>query len=179
MSKLHIGCGKNLLPDFINIDIANLFPKSVKSFIQLPAYPLTYFTSDAFEVVYACHVLEHMKEDKLTVLKEWVRVLKPEGRIRISVPDFDAAIKIYKKTNSLDCVNGLVTGLESTDAEFEQHRKLFNYESLGTLMQDAGLISIHTFNPFRQTNRDFFDYSMATTADIPISLNLEGVKPCE
>jgi predicted SAM-dependent methyltransferase len=54
------------------------------------------FTSNVYELFYACHVLEHFAHDEvLGVLKSWARVLKSEGEIYISVPDIDRIVKIY------------------------------------------------------------------------------------
>lgn len=46
------------------------------------------FRSGTFEVVYASHILEHIPWYKTEeVLVEWVRILAPEGRLEIWVPD--------------------------------------------------------------------------------------------
>ena len=43
-------------------------------------------------------MLEHVHVTKaISILKEWHRVLKPSGHIRLTLPDFSYAIKIAKK----------------------------------------------------------------------------------
>ncbi len=52
------------------------------------------FEDDTFEVVYASHIIEHVAWYQLKdVVKEWVRILKPGGRLDIWTPD---GLKICK-----------------------------------------------------------------------------------
>ena len=108
---LHIGCGANILPKpFKNLDIRK---KKGVDFVGA-AYPLK-FKSNSFDLVYASHVLEHFKKkDTLKVLKDWVRVLKPGGTIRISVPCIDNLIKIYKYDNEIENVKASIEGAEDS-----------------------------------------------------------------
>ncbi len=51
-------------------------------------YPLAY-KDESVDEIYASHVLEHFPYNKTQeVLNDWVRVLKPGGRIRIPVHYF-------------------------------------------------------------------------------------------
>jgi hypothetical protein len=43
-------------------------------------------------------------------------------------------------------------------------------------MEEVGLVAIHPWNFRRTLHSDYFDFSQATTWEIPISLNLEGRK---
>lgn len=53
---------------------------------------------NSVEAIYTSHTLEHIFPDRLPfVLKECLRVLKPEGLIRIVVPDADRAVRAYAK----------------------------------------------------------------------------------
>ena len=52
------------------------------------------------------------------VLKEWVRVVKVDGTIRISVPSFKSAVEIYSKTGKLENVLGPLVGGQTYDYEF-------------------------------------------------------------
>jgi len=54
------------------------------------------FRDEVFDEVYACHVLEHFNwAFTLPVLREWKRVLTDNGTIKILVPDFAYAVKLY------------------------------------------------------------------------------------
>lgn len=70
------------------------------------ANDLSRFADNTFSALYASHVLEHFSymTDLQPVLKEWHRVLEPNGKIYLSVPDLDtlAALLIDKKLNFKD-----------------------------------------------------------------------------
>ena len=168
---LHIGCGENILPKpFKNLDIRK---KKGVDYIGL-AYPLK-FKSNSFDLVYASHVLEHFKKkDTLKVLKEWVRVLKPNGTLRISVPSFDNLVKIYKNDERIDNVIGPLLGGQTYKQNF--HYNLFNYKNLSDYLNKSGCVAIHPWDFRRTIHSDYWDFSQATTKEIPISLNLEARK---
>ena len=70
---LHIGCGKVLLPGFINMDIRNTEGVDKVSL----AYPVDY-DNDTFDLIYACHVLEHFSRwEYKNTLTRWYEILKP------------------------------------------------------------------------------------------------------
>jgi len=79
--KLHLGCGKLTLKDYINIDILNK-----NADIKLDIKNLSIFNSNKIEEIYICHVLEHFKRNEIIkIILEWNRVLKIGGILRISV----------------------------------------------------------------------------------------------
>jgi len=54
------------------------------------------FEDSSVDAIYTSHTLEHVFPDTLDfILSEFYRVLKPEGRLRIVVPDIDLAIRAY------------------------------------------------------------------------------------
>lgn len=76
--KLNIGSGGDV-EGYVSID-----RKQGKE-----AYPLDY-PDDSIEEVRASHILEHFPRGQVErVIREWVRVLKPGGCLKIAVPDFD------------------------------------------------------------------------------------------
>jgi predicted SAM-dependent methyltransferase len=168
---LHLGCGDVILPKpFINLDQRKLPGVDVQSSV----YPLP-FNDNTFKLVYSSHVLEHFpRTETLCILKEWVRVLKPGGLLRISVPSLERIIDIYQKCNKIENVTGPLMGGQTYDTNF--HQNVFDTLYLTKLMKDAGLTAIHTWDYRRTIHADFFDFSQATTFEIPISLNLEGRK---
>jgi len=92
--KLHLGCGKIYIPGFVHIDAID-YPHvdHVASIDRL-----SFIKDNSVSLIYACTVLEHFKrKDTVLVLKEWYRVLEPNGILRLSVPDFEALVEIYLK----------------------------------------------------------------------------------
>ena len=99
-------------------------------------YPLPYPDECVAEAI-SSHCLEHFpKSETINVLREWVRVLKPGGTIKIAVPDFEWICA------NLDhpLTEGYVMGGQTDENDF--HHALFNREKLTKLMELAGLVDI-------------------------------------
>jgi predicted SAM-dependent methyltransferase len=93
LNYLNIGCGTKFHKDWINIDIESDSP-FVIPYNLLNGLP---FADEKFEVIYHSQVLEHFpKEKALDFIKECYRVLKPNGIIRIVVPDLEYIVNEYK-----------------------------------------------------------------------------------
>ncbi len=96
-NKLEIGAGRGKRSGFITLDM-NLsadFPYDLR--FGLP------FQDNSMDLIYAEHVLEHFDiQDLLQLLRECVRVLKPEGKVSIVVPDVKIYIDGYNKQESFD-----------------------------------------------------------------------------
>lgn len=168
---LHLGCGDVILPaPFENLDGRELpGVEHIGSVFPLP------FNDKSFDLVYSSHVLEHFhRKDTLDVLIEWVRVLKDDGILRISVPSFEKIIKIYELSDSIESVTGPLMGGQTYETNF--HYNVFDEKYLKKLMEGAGLIAIHKWDYRRTSHSNYFDFSQAMTYEIPISLNLEGRK---
>ncbi|MFZ2151480.1 MAG: methyltransferase domain-containing protein, partial [Minisyncoccia bacterium] len=89
---LHLGCGSINNPQFINIDAANLphvhYVQDIRNLAVLP--------SNFADLLYSSHALEHISHLEVPkTLKEWARVIKKGGTIRLSVPDFDKMVGMY------------------------------------------------------------------------------------
>jgi len=79
--KLNIGCGKNNLEGWVNVDLYN--DPDLKFDICKP-WPLL---SSSLDTVHASHVLEHFRDDDLfTIFFEAGRVLEPGGYLLGIVP---------------------------------------------------------------------------------------------
>lgn len=154
--KLNIGAGDSELPGFTPVDRKG----------GHEAYPLS-FPDNSVEEVYASHVLEHFPRRKVQdVIADWVRVLRPGGRIRIAVPDFEWAARKYLERDPSANIAGVLMGGQIDDDDY--HKAAFDYDGLMVMMQRAGLVCIKPFKP------EYADCSRH-----PCSLNLEGFKPSE
>ena len=88
--KLEIGPGEERIEGF---ETLNIYPGKNVDYACDAAGRLPFDDGD-FSIVYASHILEHIPWYQVAdVLKEWVRVLKPGGRLEIWVPD---GLKICK-----------------------------------------------------------------------------------
>lgn len=97
LSLLNFACGSRIHPDWINIDFSPI-DKRVKKVNLLGTLP---FTDKSFDVAYSSHFLEHLTPQKaLQILKEIKRILKPNGIVRIVVPDLENLASTYLSTLS-------------------------------------------------------------------------------
>jgi predicted SAM-dependent methyltransferase len=142
------------------------------------AIDLSRFEDDTFAEVYASHVLEHFDyhRDLVAALREWHRVLTPEGVIRISVPDLDTLAQMLLLREQLDVnqrfhVMRMIFG-GHTDAH-DYHQVGLNQEFLAGFLEAAG------FRDCRRVQRHglFRDTSDLAVAGRLISLNMTARKP--
>jgi predicted SAM-dependent methyltransferase len=57
---------------------------------------LSKFEKNSAEEIYACHVLEHFNRfEYKEVLGRWFEILKPNGVLKLSVPDIGAVVNQY------------------------------------------------------------------------------------
>lgn len=83
MKKLNIGCGYDIKPDYINLDVVDYGGNIIHDMNSFP-YP---FEDNYFDEIYASHILEHL-ENFNKVITELYRILKPNGILIVFAPFF-------------------------------------------------------------------------------------------
>jgi predicted SAM-dependent methyltransferase len=160
MIKLHLGCGKLRLENFINIDIYN-----ENADIKLDITNLSIFNNNKVDEIYICHVLEHIKRNSvLNLILEFNRVLKIGGKLRISVPDFDKVVFEYNTNKNLSKIIGFLNGGQKND--YDVHYINYNMDFLSKLLVNCGFEEIEIYNPYEFLIDSEDDYSKAYLPDM-------------
>jgi len=87
--RLNIGCGSQNLDGYINID---RYPTPDADVI-MTADKLS-FSNNSVDEIYTSHMIEHLLPSEFDrAVKEWYRVLKPGGKLKIRCPNFELYVK--------------------------------------------------------------------------------------
>jgi predicted SAM-dependent methyltransferase len=138
--KLNIGCGKDIREGYINIDIRSI-PGAVKGDVSRLD-----FENNSVDEIVALDIIEHFKmSDVENVLNEWIRVLKPGGKIRIRTPDVKRICKLYyrkakHKNMSWQRLSAIIHG--GQDYPFNYHYITLSFEWLKEMLEKFGMVRI-------------------------------------
>jgi SAM-dependent methyltransferase len=174
--NLHLGCGHVNHPKFINID--GLPAPHIHFIRQID--DLSPFRNHSVDLIYACHCLEHFPHVKVTkVLAEWFRVLKKGGILRLSVPDFDILLTIYRENgNEINYILPALMGGQNYKYNF--HMTAFNRASIEALLKSTGFKQVQEWQPGSCSLTTFDDASVCRAVVngkfYPLSLNIEAIK---
>jgi len=175
--KLHIGCGKRVLPGWTHIDTV-LYPHI--DFVT-EAHNLKKIKDNSCTMIYASHVLEYYdwQEAETLVLPEWRRVLCPGGTLRVAVPDFLAICKLYLAGMKLDWFIGPLYGRMLSN-EIIYHKCAYDELKLKEILKRVGFKNVHRYDWREVEHVD--DHSQAyiphmeKDKGVLISLNMECYK---
>ena len=133
--KLHLACGGIRLPGFVNIDHRHTTATDfVCDVTKLP------HLSDSVELIESYHFIEHISHTKVhAMLREWHRVLKPQGRLVIECPDFDRAIERYQAGDE-QRLKAAIFGLHRFRGDV--HLFGYNFARLKRLLEECGFGSV-------------------------------------
>lgn len=117
--------------------------------------------NEAADFVYSSHFLEHL--DRVSghrLVEECFRVLKPNGVLRIAVPDLEHAWEMYRRGEKERMVNDFFFGDDS--GGLGQHRYAYDCEMLTSLLRDIGFVDIERA-----------EFQRGATPDLPLLDNRE------
>lgn len=144
---LNVGCGSNGIKnkDWYNIDA---FPRTGVDFVCDASSRLP-FTNNRFNGIYSEHFFEHLTPKQATnFLSECLRVLTPNGILRLSIPDGELYLKNYFHNREwiLERRNAKFrTPMEVINEVFRQdfeHHYCYDFETLSLWLKEAGFTDI-------------------------------------
>lgn len=170
--RLNLGSGGVPLPGYVNVDVASeragRQPDVVCDIRDLGVFP----DGHADEVM-AVHVIEHFyRWEVAALLKEWVRVLKPGGKLVLETPNLITACQeLLKNPDSASAPDArgqrtmwCLYGDPQHHDPLMCHRWLYTPQSLAQVMHEAGLRQLEQTPPQFKLGH-------------PRDMRVEGVKP--
>ena len=190
--KLHIGCGgRNFGDDWIHIDGSGKNEGGDKRIdgdfkhIKYHDIKVLPFADETVDIIYSSHTFEYFDRDEcIGVLKEWRRVLKKNGILRLAVPDFEAMAKLYINNNvSLQKFIGPLYGKWNVTDDFTvYHKTVYDFDSLKNVLENNMFTNIKKWDWRQVEHGHIDDYSqsyyphMDKENGILMSLNIEANK---
>lgn len=162
--QLHLACGSNHKPGWLNIDCYRR-PPCVPD-ITLDLRRSLPFADNSCSRIYSEHFFEHVAfpDSAAGMLNDWMRVLQPGGELAIGVPDPAPVLAAYLKDQvhpyfeyflgHPSVRRHLGTKMEAINWLFRQggeHHFIYDFQSLQLMLQRAGFVGIvrREFDPSR------------------------------
>jgi len=156
MNNLHLGAGNVYIAGWTNVDLfSNVQSDVYSSVLSLP------FDRESFDLIYACHVLEHLNRHLiLSALTHWRDLLKPGGTLRLSVPNFQRICEHYTRYKNIKEITGLLYGGQKF--HLDCHNIAFDYETLVDYLRMVGFTEYPKIWDWKETEHSQYDdYSQA------------------
>ena len=147
---LDIGCGSRPVKiDGYSVKTCDIrgevHPDIISGFEKIPV------PSESYDLVFASHVLEHVKRAEVhNVLKEWRRILKVGGKLQLIVPDLEvAAIELLSCKTTQETFD-ILWGAQ--DHIFNCHYSGYTWQLLEAMIKNFG----YDINLVKCENRQIF-----------------------
>lgn len=174
--KVHLGCGKNYIPGWINVDLFSSINADL--YADVSALP---FPNRSVACLYCSHILEHCQRHTiLATLSHWRDLLCLGGILRLAVPDFKACCRWYQRTGDLPSLIGLLFGGQNHPKN--NHFITFDERTLTDALKRVGFRYVRKWDWRKTEHAKFDDYASAYLPHMDkengtlMSLNIEAIK---
>lgn len=174
-SRLHVGCGRERLEGWINIDVQD-YPG-----VDLVLDVTRGLAFREAEAIYAEHFLEHLAIDQaLAFLLESHRALRDGGRIRLSTPNLEWVLATHYSLEAEEVLRARMSLRLNRAFYGWEHRFLWNKSLLGRTLRACGFTDLH-WPAYGESKHDILrglerHETNLDTADLPHVLIVEGQK---
>lgn len=162
--KLHIGCGKrDFGPEWKHID-GGSYPHIKWNNVTILPY-----AAGIVDVIYSSHLIAYFdRVEVVGLFKEWHRVLKPGGLLRIATSDWDE-LRVMREP----LIGPLYGRMEMLPGQWIYHKTVWNSIDLCATLRDCGFSNFRRYDHNKTEHARIDDHSAAYHNGRLISLNLE------
>jgi predicted SAM-dependent methyltransferase len=174
--ELHIGCGTDLKPGWVNVD---LFEETAD--LRLDLRELFPFPTASVTIIHSEHFLEHLDfpDEVEHVLRESYRVLVPHGVFSVGIPEAGGLMAAYGRgeqdifaaewnPNYPEWLSIPMHRINYLFRQFGEHKYAYDEETLLWTLRRAG---------FEKVSRRPFDPAMDTERRRSHTMYASGIKP--
>ena len=120
--KLNLGAGNNPIKGWVNADF---IPKNL-NILYIDVRKKMPFRDNTFDYIISEHLIEHLsREEGKKMLKECFRILKKNGKIRISTPNLKFITSLYNENKDNKYYIKKITKRFLKDIYHEDYRPVF------------------------------------------------------
>ncbi len=167
--KLNLGCGLDIRGDYINIDLFSDNPLVVYGDVRQLE-----LQDNTVDEILASDILEHFPHAQTdAILKEWARVLKPDGLLEIRCPSLKLQAKAYIRGDwDADIASYMIFGGQTNPGNF--HCVGFDEISIQKHLEKAGFKIISIQEHDYPQDKGFINLNMSVKA-LKISKDKENI----
>ena len=158
IKKLQIGAQSNLIDGWLNVDI---IPKSNEVALMDATKPFP-FPSNSIDYIFTEHMIEHISfAEAKFMIAECFRVLKQNGKIRISTPNLAFLIGLYQSEKSI------------------QQQAYIDFSAARYFPNEAPAEDVYVINNFFKAWGHSFIHDIKSLSRLLITNGFSNIKQCE